>query len=161
MLNSYKEFKNFIETLKDRPTLLLHACCGPCSTHTIALLNNYFDITVYYDNSNIDTLEEFNKRLEELKKVIDNFDNVKLIVAPYIPASFYEAVKGDEDLLVVTNKGVIIRVSLEQVKVASRNTQGVRIIKIADNAVVSSIAVVDKTEDALDETNKETVSEVE
>jgi DNA gyrase subunit A len=72
-----------------------------------------------------------------------------------------KAVKGDEDLLVVTNKGVIIRVSLEQVKVASRNTQGVRIIKIADNAVVSSIAVVDKTEDALDETNKETVSEVE
>ena len=82
MLNSYKEFKNFIETLKDRPSLLLHACCGPCSTHTIALLNNYFDITVYYDNSNIDTLEEFNKRIEELKKVIDNFNNVKLIVAP-------------------------------------------------------------------------------
>lgn len=98
MLNSYKEFKNFLETLNDRPTLLLHACCGPCSTHTIALLNNYFDITVYYDNSNIDTLEEFNKRLEELKKVIDNFDNVKLIVAPYIPASFYETVKGDEAL---------------------------------------------------------------
>ena len=57
-----------------------------------------------------------------------------------------KAVKGDEDLLVVTNKGVIIRVSLEQVKVASRNTQGVRIIKIADNSVVSSIAVVDKEE---------------
>ena len=72
-----------------------------------------------------------------------------------------KAVKGDEDLLVVTNKGVIIRVSLEQVKVASRNTQGVRIIKIADNAVVSSIAVVDKTEEALDGTNEETVSEVE
>ena len=72
-----------------------------------------------------------------------------------------KAVKGDEDLLVVTNKGVIIRVSLEQVKVASRNTQGVRIIKIADNAVVSSIAVVDKTEEALDGTNEETVSEAE
>ena len=57
-----------------------------------------------------------------------------------------KAVKGDEDLLVVTNKGVIIRISLEQVKVASRNTQGVRIIKIADNSVVSSIAVVDKEE---------------
>ena len=57
-----------------------------------------------------------------------------------------KAVKGDEDLLVVTNKGVIIRVSLEQVKVASRNTQGVRIIKIADNAKVASIAVVEKEE---------------
>ena len=70
-----------------------------------------------------------------------------------------KAVKGDEDLLVVTNKGVIIRVSLEQVKVASRNTQGVRIIKIADNSAVSSIAVVAKEEieeDASQETQDET-----
>ena len=65
-----------------------------------------------------------------------------------------KAVKGDEDLLVVTNKGVIIRVSLEQVKVASRNTQGVRIIKIADNSVVSSIAVVEK-EEAIEESNSQ------
>jgi DNA gyrase subunit A len=73
-----------------------------------------------------------------------------------------KAVKGDEDLLVVTNKGVIIRVSLEQVKVASRNTQGVRIIKIADNSVVSSIAVVGKEEieeDASQETQDETIVE--
>lgn len=65
-----------------------------------------------------------------------------------------KAVKGDEDLLVVTNKGVIIRISLEQVKVASRNTQGVRIIKIADNSVVSSIAVVDK-EEIIEESSQE------
>ena len=73
-----------------------------------------------------------------------------------------KAVKGDEDLLVVTNKGVIIRVSLEQVKVASRNTQGVRIIKIADNSAVSSIAVVAKEEieeDASQETQDQTVVE--
>ena len=73
-----------------------------------------------------------------------------------------KAVKGDEDLLVVTNRGVIIRVSLEQVKVASRNTQGVRIIKIADNSVVSSIAVVGKEEieeDASQETQDETIVE--
>ena len=70
-----------------------------------------------------------------------------------------KAVKGDEDLLVVTNKGVIIRISLEQVKVASRNTQGVRIIKIADNSVVSSIAVVDK-EEIIEESSQE-VQQVE
>ena len=58
-----------------------------------------------------------------------------------------KAVKGDEDLLVVTNKGVIIRVPLSQVKVASRNTQGVRIIRIAEGSVVSSIAVVERDED--------------
>ena len=59
--------------------------------------------------------------------------------------------KGNEDLLVVTNKGVMIRISLEQVKVASRNTQGVRIIKIAEGSVVSSIAVVEKSEDIEEE----------
>ena len=66
-----------------------------------------------------------------------------------------KAVKGDEDLLVVTNKGVIIRVPLSQVKVASRNTQGVRIIKIAEGSVVSSIAVVEKDEDIEEEILKQ------
>ena len=98
MINNYKEFKEYINCLESRPKLLLHACCGPCSTHTIALLNNYFDITVYYDNSNIDTLEEFNKRLEELKKVISSFDDVKLVVVDYLPETYYDAVKGDESL---------------------------------------------------------------
>ena len=66
-----------------------------------------------------------------------------------------KAVKGDEDLLVVTNKGVIIRVPLSQVKVASRNTQGVRIIKIAEGSVVSSIAVVERDEEIEEEILKQ------
>ena len=98
MINSYKEFKDFLIGLESRPKLLLHACCGPCSTHTIALLNSHFDITVYYDNSNIDTQDEFNKRLDELKKVIDNFENVKLVVEDYLPDTYYDAIKGDEYL---------------------------------------------------------------
>ena len=98
MINNYSDFKKYLENLSSRPKLLLHACCGPCSTHTIALLDKYFDITVFYDNSNIDTLEEFNKRLEELKKVISNFSNVKLVVSSYLPDTFYETIKGDENL---------------------------------------------------------------
>ncbi len=70
-----------------------------------------------------------------------------------------KTVKGDEDLLVVTNKGVIIRVPLEQVKVASRNTQGVRIIKIAEGSVVSSIAVVEKDETVEEEIKKQEENE--
>ena len=38
--------------------VLLHACCGPCSTHTLKVLEDYFDITIYFDNSNMDTEEE-------------------------------------------------------------------------------------------------------
>lgn len=98
MISSYKEFKEYISKLTFKPKLLLHACCGPCSTHTIKLLHDYFDLTVFYDNSNIDTLLEFNKRLEELKKVIDQFEDVKLVVGNYLPNTFYEAVNGDEHL---------------------------------------------------------------
>ena len=51
------------------------------------------------------------------------------------------AVTGDEDLLVTTTKGIIIRISLSQVKIASRNTQGVRLIRLDEDQEVASIAV--------------------
>ena len=70
MIKNYKEFKEYLKNLTDKPKLLLHACCGPCSTHTLALLNKYFDITVYFDNPNIDTLDEYLKRYNELEKVV-------------------------------------------------------------------------------------------
>ena len=58
-----------------------------------------------------------------------------------------KAVNGDEDLLIVTNKGVMIRVPLEQVKIASRNTQGVRVIRLDGNSEVSSLEVTAKEEE--------------
>lgn len=62
------------------------------------------------------------------------------------------AVDGDEDILVVTNLGIIIRTSLKEVNVASRNTLGVRIIKLSNNQIVSSLCVTD----AIDEEEEET-----
>lgn len=96
MIKSYKEFKTYLKTLEGKPKLLLHACCGPCSTHTLALLNNYFDITVYFDNSNIDTEIEFDKRYNELEKVVSQFENIKLVKPAYLPKTYYDAVKGHE-----------------------------------------------------------------
>jgi DNA gyrase subunit A len=52
------------------------------------------------------------------------------------------AVNGDEDLMIVTAGGTIIRIPLDQVKVAGRNTQGVRVIKLDGRQKVSSIAIV-------------------
>ena len=96
MINNYKDLKKYLETLTDRPKLLVHACCGPCSTHTLLFLNKYFDITVFFDNSNIDTKEEFDKRFNELVKVVNQFDNIKLVSNTYEPKSFYDAIKGHE-----------------------------------------------------------------
>ena len=64
------------------------------------------------------------------------------------------AVNGNEDLLIITSEGIIIRLPMEQVKTAGRNTQGVRLIKVAEGSVVSSVEVVEKSED-IDEENQE------
>jgi DNA gyrase subunit A len=52
------------------------------------------------------------------------------------------AVNGDEDLMVITNKGIIIRTPLSEVKVAGRNTQGVKIINLEQGQKVASISIV-------------------
>ena len=63
------------------------------------------------------------------------------------------AVNGDEDVLIVTNLGIIIRTSLRQVSVSGRNTLGVRIIKLAENQIVSSLCVTDPIEEENEEEN--------
>ena len=53
------------------------------------------------------------------------------------------AVKGDEDLMMITNGGTVIRMPLEQIKIAGRNTQGVRVIRLDDEKQrVSSITII-------------------
>ncbi len=75
--------------------LLLHSCCGPCSTHVINVLKDDYDITVVYYNPNIDTLEEFNHRLSEQKRYCDAV-GVKVIEVPFAPQEYLDEVKGLE-----------------------------------------------------------------
>ena len=49
-----------------KPRLLLHACCGPCSSAVLERLADYFDITIFYYNPNIHPQTEYIRRLEEL-----------------------------------------------------------------------------------------------
>lgn len=70
MFSSYAEMKKWVTQLNRRPRLLLHSCCAPCSSHTILFLHRYFDVTVYYSNDNLFPLSEFQKRLEEQKRLI-------------------------------------------------------------------------------------------
>ncbi|MBS3202920.1 DNA gyrase subunit A [Turicibacter bilis] len=57
-----------------------------------------------------------------------------------------KAVNGDEDLLIVTNKGVIIRTPIHQISQTGRATQGVKLIRLTDDQLVSSVAVVEHEE---------------
>jgi len=79
--------------------LLLHACCCPCSSYCLELLNGVFDITVFFYNPNIDTAEEEKKRFDELirfTKEAPFANKVKLVEAPYDPEEFEAIVKGRE-----------------------------------------------------------------
>ena len=89
-------------SLYKKPTLLLHACCGPCSSYVIEYLAQYFDITILYYNPNIYPQEEYTRRLEELKNLLPVFppaknNNVILIEQEYNPEDFYSAIKIKEE----------------------------------------------------------------
>ena len=79
--------------------LLLHVCCGPCSSYVMEYLSKYFDITIYYYNPNIDTIEEFDKRTKEVQRLTKEAEFAKgidVIVAPYERELFEELAKGLE-----------------------------------------------------------------
>ena len=95
-----------------KPTLLLHACCGPCSSYVIEYLANIFDITIYYYNPNIHPKEEYFRRLEELKKFLERFpdaikNQVKLVVDEYNPEDYFTAtnVRSEKELQTEPEKG--------------------------------------------------------
>ncbi len=76
--------------------LLLHSCCGPCSTHVINVLKNDYDLTILYYNPNIDTSDEYNHRLAEQKRYCDAV-GVKVIEGEYEPQVWSDYVCGLEN----------------------------------------------------------------
>ena len=83
------------------PSLLLHACCAPCSSACLEYLNGNFDMTVFYYNPNISPESEFQKRLSEEKRLVSEMPlskEIKVIEGEYNYADFLEAVKGLEDV---------------------------------------------------------------
>ncbi|MGM9970232.1 MAG: epoxyqueuosine reductase QueH [Anaeroplasma sp.] len=99
MIENYNEFKFFLTSLKDKPSLLLHVCCAPCSSHCLLLLEKYFDITIFYSNDNIYPEEEYNFRLNEVNEFVKKLDlKIKVINDEYHPFDYYETIKGLEHL---------------------------------------------------------------
>lgn len=97
-INYDKKLEEIINNLSFKPKLLIHSCCGPCSSYVLSYLNKYFDITIYYYNPNIDTKNEFNKRLLEQKRLIKEMfnDEIKVIEGSYEPKIYYSKIKGHE-----------------------------------------------------------------
>lgn len=88
-----------LEKSGERPSLLLHACCAPCSSHTLTVLTRNFDITLYFYNPNIAPEEEYDFRCSELKRLVREMGlDIKIIEEKYDPNPFYELAKGLENL---------------------------------------------------------------
>ena len=81
-----------------RPVLLLHSCCGPCSSYVLEYLSRYFKIKLFFYNPNIYPEEEYRKRLSEQKKLLSLMQpaDTEIIEGSFEPDRFYECVKGFE-----------------------------------------------------------------
>ena len=81
------------------PRLLLHSCCAPCSSYVLEYLSDYFEITVFYYNTNISPAEEYEKRAAEQKHLIQELPAkhpIHLVVGAYEPERFYAVSRGLE-----------------------------------------------------------------
>lgn len=102
-MNYQKKMEDIIEENQKNnlvPTILLHSCCAPCSSHVIDVLSKHFNITILYYNPNIEPYEEYLKRKEEEIRFIKEYNNTNrldIIDCDYDNEKYHEVVKGLED----------------------------------------------------------------
>ncbi len=95
-INYDRQMQEIIESLNgEKPKLLLHSCCAPCSSACLERIKEYFIVTVYYYNPNIDSESEYQKRSQEQVRLCKEM-GVDCIVEEYDDLSYYTAVKGLE-----------------------------------------------------------------
>lgn len=97
--NYQKIMEEQIASLTGTPSLLLHSCCGPCSSYVLEVLSKYFKVTVLYYNPNIEPLSEYQKRLSEQLRLIKEADfknPVSFMDCEWEEEKFLAAAKGLE-----------------------------------------------------------------
>lgn len=101
-INYHKVMLDEIQNIKKsgkRGKLVLHSCCAPCSSYVLQFLSEFFDIEVFFFNPNIHPEEEYLKRLEEQRRLVEEMGlHYKVIGPEHQSHLFYDAVKGTEKL---------------------------------------------------------------
>ena len=102
--NYQKELEKLIEKQQregQKPSLLLHSCCAPCSSYVLEYLAPYFNICDFYYNPNISPKQEYEDRKEELVRLINEMGlstEVTFLEGTYRPEDFFAMAKGMEHL---------------------------------------------------------------
>lgn len=84
----------------ERPSVLLHSCCGPCSSAVLEYLTQYFDVTLLWYNPNLYPEEEFRLRLDtqmQLIRAAGLEERVRVLALPWRSGEYYARVRGLED----------------------------------------------------------------
>ena len=79
-----------------KPTLLLHSCCGPCSSYVLEYLTRHFDVTILYYNPNIQPEAEYEKRLFYQREVLKHLP-ARIMECAYDGAAFEGIAAGYEN----------------------------------------------------------------
>ena len=98
--NYQQELDHILEQQQGKYSrLLLHSCCGPCSSAVLEYLTQFFEVTVFWYNPNIFPQEEFDRRLEAQRELLEKMGlsgSVRLLVLPRDSDPWYRAVEGLE-----------------------------------------------------------------
>ena len=99
--NYQKELDKIIQKRgKKLPRVLLHSCCGPCSSSVLEYLTQYFDVTLLWYNPNIYPQQEFDRRFRTQVKLIEDMglaDKVSVLAEPRKSEDYYARIKGLEN----------------------------------------------------------------
>ena len=82
------------------PRVLLHSCCGPCSSSVLEYITQYFDVTLLWYNPNLYPKEEFDRRFKTQVELIEKMglaDKVNILAEPWKSEDYYRRVKGLEN----------------------------------------------------------------
>ena len=99
-INYQLKLEEILNSITKGKKLLLHSCCGPCSSYVLEYLSNYFEITVFYYNPNITEYKEFKKRFNEQTRLIEELPTkykVSLIEGNYEKEQYEDTIAGLEN----------------------------------------------------------------